>query len=195
LEYFEKAPSPLRHEVLPQDIPEPPKVIDPHHTVLEWGWDYGAGTDQFYPVDVNYTHPFDDDDHSWMLDQFTPEELEQSHSSIGFDSNKPDVTWKDSHREPDLVATAWSEGDGEWNSFEPDCELLTPRFSTIPHTGLSMNDEQMLEKRIVMVKQEFRRVTNEDPLGKSPQRSMPLPSNDLVIHLQELSIIDKPATS
>lgn len=65
---------------------------------------------------------------------------------------------KDSYGEPILVATAWGEGDEEWNSSAETSHPTwnhfdirswtsgTTVFFSTSHTGLSNNDERMLEK-------------------------------------------------
>ncbi|KAF2624721.1 hypothetical protein BU25DRAFT_347286 [Macroventuria anomochaeta] len=101
LGHFRKAPSPLRQEVLPSDIREPPEVIDPNHPDHEYDWDYIASTDPLHPVDVNYTHPLEEVDPCWMLNHLSPEEFEQAGGEVGFDANEsPDQ----SSRSPDTPA-------------------------------------------------------------------------------------------
>ncbi|KAF1357313.1 hypothetical protein EJ07DRAFT_129713 [Lizonia empirigonia] len=82
---FEKRPSPLRRDVLPEDIPEPSDTTHPEHPDYEYDWDYIASTDPLHPVDTNYSYPLDDVDPSWMLDHLSLEEFEEPSGEVDFD--------------------------------------------------------------------------------------------------------------
>ncbi|KAF1925726.1 uncharacterized protein M421DRAFT_69272 [Didymella exigua CBS 183.55] len=93
LGHFKKAPSPLRREVLPEDIPEQSKVNGPDHPDYKYDYGYIESTDPLHPVDIKYTHPLNGVDASWMLNHFSPEEFEQSGGDVGFDANEVDTAW------------------------------------------------------------------------------------------------------
>jgi hypothetical protein len=74
------ARSPLIQEVRPED------VVDPKERMKDWSemdendydGDYVASTDPIHPVSTDYSHPFDDDDGSWIFNQFSQEEMDAS---------------------------------------------------------------------------------------------------------------------
>ncbi|KAH6878218.1 hypothetical protein BKA58DRAFT_90911 [Alternaria rosae] len=83
------ARSPLAQEVRPED------VVDPKNHVKDWtemdendyDGDYIASTDPIHPVSTDYSHPLDDDDGSWILNHFSPEEMETEAADLDFDQN------------------------------------------------------------------------------------------------------------
>ena len=204
LGYFEKAPSPLRHEVLREDIPEPPPIIDLHQAATEWnGWDCVASTDPLHPVDVTYVHPFDDDDQTWMLDQYTPEELNQFSDSVGFEENPTTI---DNLQEEGTTRSAWNGVDGEWNigtshqdsgwhEVEQDSDAEESMSFPTAQDELPVKNDRALQERIDMVIHEFLRVVNdeEDASKHSAQETSSVLGNDLISRLEKLNISDASA--
>ncbi|KAH6625679.1 hypothetical protein C7974DRAFT_277558, partial [Boeremia exigua] len=91
--------SPLRNEVFPDDIPEPPEVIHPDHPDYVYDYDYVASTDPLHPVDVNYT--VYETDSTWIADYFSPEDLEQTGDEVGFDAtDEANAAWTANTPEP-----------------------------------------------------------------------------------------------
>ncbi|KAF3036858.1 hypothetical protein E8E12_008265 [Didymella heteroderae] len=129
---FEKAPSPLSREVLPDDVPELPEVVGPDHPDYKYDWDYVASTDPIHPVDTNYDHPLDEVDPSWMLNHLRPKEFEQSGEGVGFDVDEADMAWGSRLEEPNLSSADWGEDTSAWIS--EATEVYPLNFDTNPAT-------------------------------------------------------------
>lgn len=173
LGYFEKMLSPLRNEVLPEDIPEPTDVIGPEHPDYEYDWDYVASTDPIHPVDTNYAHPFDEVDPSWMLNHLSPEEFEQCGDGIGFDVNEANTAWADSLEDLNLSSTDWVEDRVKFTEPVPSnidlsqaSKRPTRATASKSHIKTCTQDEYLLEERVDMIIHEFWRLVNGKILGE-----------------------------
>lgn len=173
LGYFEKMPSPLRNEVLPEDIPEPTDVIGPEHPDYEYDWDYVASTDPIHPVDTNYAHPFDEVDPSWMLNHLSPEEFEQCGEGVGFDINEANTAWADSLEDLNLSSTDWGEDTVQWTEPAPSnidlsqaSKRPTRATASKSHIKTCTQDEHLLAERADMVIHEFWRLVNGNIPGE-----------------------------
>ncbi|KAF2995526.1 hypothetical protein E8E13_002063 [Curvularia kusanoi] len=94
LGYFEKRGSPLRYELLPDDIPDDPVAFDYSDPGHEYNYSYIASTDPLHPVDANYTDLMDDADTSWASEHLTAEELAGASDDAGFDEAQADIAWE-----------------------------------------------------------------------------------------------------
>jgi hypothetical protein len=199
LGYFEKTPSPLGHEVLPADVPDPPDIVGPEHPDYHYDWDYVASTDPLHPVDVNYGSQFDDTDHSWLAHHFSGDELEEPSSDAGFDAAEAETLWAADVERMDSRRVAWNEGTCEWDLQESstitmesaECNsgchsqrATPPSYSTRRATSPSRN-EQNRTQRIVVVVNEFWRTVNTEELTSQPPRS---PTCDPTSRLHNLHI-------
>ncbi|KAF2027607.1 hypothetical protein EK21DRAFT_71615 [Setomelanomma holmii] len=95
--WYEKLPSPLPHEVLPEDVVD--FKAKQWHEMDEHDYDgnYVASTDPVHPVTTDYSHPLDDDDGSWILQHISLEEVQAAASDEWMDFNKGSQwTWDDS---------------------------------------------------------------------------------------------------
>lgn len=91
---YERAPSPLVHEVQPEDIIEADgrkEWADMDEN--DYDGNYCASTDPIHPVDTDYSHPWDDDDGSWVLNHLSPEELEAPSPDIIVDLDRSSWSW------------------------------------------------------------------------------------------------------
>ncbi|KAJ4369458.1 hypothetical protein N0V86_009293 [Didymella sp. IMI 355093] len=166
LGHFEKTPSPLSREVLPEDIPEPSEIVGSDHPDYDYDWDYVASTDPIHPVDTNYAHPLDEVDPSWMLNHLSPEEFEQSGDGIGFDAGEADLAWAGSLEEADTGSTQWGDATTYWTPEATGLarlnmdSVLAPEKSTRgtmlnPQSEACMHNEHLLSERVDIVIQYF----------------------------------------
>ena len=202
LGHFEKRPSPLRQELLPEDVLEPPEVIHPSHPNYMYDWDYVASTDPLHPVDVNYARPLDDVDPSWMLNHLSIEEFEQSSGEVGFDASEVDIAWGGSLKELNTTSTTWDEDAGDWTPEKrsshppkhdsgPSREMQNQHSSANAHTEASTEEKQVSAERMGMVIQEFWRVVNDkDSCEQPPQHPISALDDDLFVPLNSLHISD-----
>ncbi|CAO2651627.1 Nn.00g041970.m01.CDS01 [Neocucurbitaria sp. VM-36] len=93
---YRRAASPLVQEVRPEDV----VVADRRK---EWAdmdendydGNYVASTDPIHPVNTDYSHPWDDDVGSWVLNHLSPEELEAPSPDTIVDLDKSSWSWED----------------------------------------------------------------------------------------------------
>lgn len=177
LGHFEKTPSPLRREVLPEDIPEPPEVIGPDHPDYEYDWDYVASTDPIHPVDTDYAHPLDEVDPGWMLNHLSPEEFEQCGEGVGFDANEANTAWISSLGEPNIGSTDWGEDTSDWapetaapsrSNIDPNQALERSTRATPANSQIEIctQDKHLVAESVEMVIHEFWSLVNGGIPGK-----------------------------
>jgi hypothetical protein len=201
-----KTRSPLLQEVHPEDIAEPKKEwIEMDEE--DYDDNYVASTDPMHPVSTDYSHPLDDDDGSWMLNHFSPEELEeQADDAIAVDFDGHTWSWgDDSVEDTSKATTEWEEensGDdtGQWDTADTHEGLIAwgPEADTISASAVLETENTILTKRVQEVVKAFWEVVNNIDNHNSDQRSQHL-KDDLTTLLQGLHIsnpsILKSATS
>ncbi|KAJ4338291.1 hypothetical protein N0V87_004059 [Didymella glomerata] len=154
---FQKAPTPLSREVLPEDIPEPFKVIGSDHPDYKYDWDYVASTDPIHPIDTNYAHPLDAVDPSWVLHHLSPEDLEQSSDGFGFDTSEADTIWGSSLEGVNVESTVWVEDASGWTSeaagFGQSQAPGDPVHAAAPEPQIEgyAEDDNLLSERVDMM--------------------------------------------
>lgn len=207
LGHFTARASPLRQELLPGDVSDPPDVTQSNSSDYEYDWDYVASTDPLHPVDVNYAHQMDSDDPSWVLDHLSSEELEQSHSGIGLDASEADRTWAAQLGKSDMSSEIWTQDEGPWLSdvtsvnttrhdAEQDPESEESPELTATSTTPSKWEKLILAERVEMVIHEFWRVVNgEDLCEQPPQRPSTFVNDGLSDPLKAFCISDPTNTS
>jgi hypothetical protein len=200
LGYFEKAPSPLSREVLPEDIPEPPEIVGPDHPDYDYDWDYVASTDPIHPVDTNYAHPLDEVDLSWMLNHLSPEEFDQSGDGIGFNADEAEMAWAGSLEEADTGSTQWDDATTDWTSEAtglagsnmdsvPASERSTRGTMLHPRSEACMQNKHLLSERVDMVIQYFwRLISGCDPSEHPSQVATSASDQEIVDILESLRI-------
>jgi hypothetical protein len=179
---FQKAPTPLSREVLPEDIPEPFKVIGSDHPDYKYDWDYVASTDPIHPIDTNYAHPLDAVDPSWVLHHLSPEDLEQSGDGFGFDTSEADTIWGSSLEGVNVESTVWVEDASGWTSeaagFGQSQAPGDPVHAAAPEPQIEgyAEDDNLLSERVDMMIQCFWKVVNgdtvSDPMSQTATSSM-----------------------
>ncbi|KAF9691754.1 hypothetical protein EKO04_010389 [Ascochyta lentis] len=198
LGYFKKTSSPLRQELLPEDVPEPPNITPADDQDYVYDWNYVASTDPIHPVDTNYAHPLDGVDPCWMLNHLTPEEFAESSGDVGFDISEAETMWADNTASIYSTTDNWREAsdatvkDPTKHDLPGDSAVEAPLFPPAAQTESSEIGE-LRAKHIEMVVREFWKVVNdEDPSGiLSPSCS----SNDLTIQLNNIHVSDSSGTS
>lgn len=209
LGHFEKAPSPLRQEVFPDDVPEPPNVVDSDNLDYVYDWDYVASTDPIHPVDTNYAHPLDDIDPSWMLNHLSLEDFEASGGEVGFDANEAELLWTDGVNTSNQAATTWNDDIEHWDQNEPNTEKTDPVNDNAacdykaglspptPTSGLhsQKNDNLSQQERIQMVVNEFWKIVNDTDSDDQDSLQPPShPADDLTTQMRRAHISEPPNT-
>lgn len=186
---FHKTPSPLSKEVLPEDIPEPVRVVGPDHPNYEYDWNYVASTNPVHPVDTNYAHPLDEVDPSSMIGHLSPEEYDQSGEGVGFDASETNTVWGSSLEEINAQPTKWAEDSTAWayDDIAPEESLgATALESPIKPC---IDDEDLLSERVDMVIQVFYSVVDEIPASNQTSQTVrPVRRGDLEDVFQSLYI-------
>ena len=130
--HHKTSPSPLSQEVQPEDVVELQR---------EKRWDemqeddydgnYVASTDPIHPVSADYTHPWDNDDGSWVSDYLTPEEMEVSDDQPTIDIDASAWSWDTNGTEgkctPANAASQhlYSDDDlSQWKTNNADTQLV-----------------------------------------------------------------------
>jgi hypothetical protein len=203
LGHFKKAPSPLRQEVMSEDVSDPPEIIGPDDPGYEYDWDYVASTDPLHPVDTNYAHPFDNVDPSWMLSHLSSEELEASSDKVGFNANEADTLWADDIEEPGSTnismnndITWWDQNETSAISTTPTNEELAwgPEVETPPSRSVARNhdqnyNEQSQKQRIQMIIDEFWKLIHDSESSEpTPQQPPSFPDDDLTTQIHTFQI-------
>ncbi|UPX21152.1 uncharacterized protein EKO05_0011350 [Ascochyta rabiei] len=198
LGHFKKMPSPLRQELLPEDVPEPPKIIQAYDQDYMYDWDYVASTDPIHPVDTNYSHPLDGVDPCWILNHLTPEEFQESSGDVGFNASEADTMWVDDMERTDLRTKTWRETSDNTTksptkrnppgSLAGEAPLLPPAARTDPSSGI----EQVPAEHVEMVIREFWTCVSGKNSSEAPPRLCS--SDNLIVQLNEMHISDSSGT-
>ncbi|KAI4651320.1 uncharacterized protein J4E78_008011 [Alternaria triticimaculans] len=200
------ARSPLAQEVRPEDVVDPKKHLKDWTEMDEndYDGDYIASTDPIHPVNTDYSHPLDDDDGSWILNHFSPEEMESAAGDLDFDQNGWSWDNNDNVNDSDnekggapMIAGSQEEnttsqiGDNDLIAWGPEASASS-KLSKISMDGLSMEQKHAEEQRKIMI-DAFWVVVNE---SKEPQRQSDSRIDDLNVILRSLNIShDTPAPS
>ncbi|KAI4637759.1 hypothetical protein J4E83_000577 [Alternaria metachromatica] len=192
------ARSPLTQEVRPED------VVDPKKHVKDWmemddndyDGDYIASTDPIHPVSTDYSHPFDDDDGSWILNHFSPEEMESAAGDLDFDQNGWSWDNNDNVNDSDsekggtpMIAKSQEEnttsqiGDNDLIAWGPEASASS-KLSKISMDGLSMEQKHAKEQKELIINA-FWVVVNE---STEPRRQPDSKMEDLSVILRSLDI-------
>ncbi|KAJ4984110.1 hypothetical protein SVAN01_10398 [Stagonosporopsis vannaccii] len=202
LGHFVRRPSPLRHEVLQEDIRERPVRVNLNYAGHKYDWDYIASTDPLHPVDTIYAHPLDDVDLSWVLDHLSREELEQTCSGDGFDPNEADALWSDNAEQPLSPPTSYGESSGSYspeNAIDTEQQGQKPgqkhavtKEPTSASTPIKASTAQVERKaeRIDIVVEEFWQLVNGDDHDQSRQHNASVSNADLLMRLEDLCFSD-----
>jgi hypothetical protein len=160
--YYKKARSPLPREVRPEDIVEPGTKDWTEMDENDYDGNYIASTDPVHPVTTDYSHPYDDDDGSWVLQHLSPEDAETAnHTDHNVDFDNHNWSWDSEEFDRDTAhgaveTTQWDTKEPETG---PDEELIVgdtmngadliawgPEANFTPWTGeVSMDAHDMEE--------------------------------------------------
>jgi hypothetical protein len=193
-----RARSPLYQEVRSEDIPDPKRTKEWAEMAEEdYNDNYVASTDPVHPVTTEYSHPLDDDDGSWMLNQYAPEELESSSeaAAVDFDGHAWDWGNDSADNQTSEVTTEWKEENSDndtekWDTAEENLDTdqeLIPwgpyAEPTSSSAELDMNEATTIRnERIQQVIQAFWDVVND--IDQQPQH----PTSELNSLLHNLDI-------
>lgn len=173
------ARSPLIQEVRPED------VVDPKERMKDWSemdendydGDYIASTDPIHPVSTDYSHPFDDDDGSWILNHFSQEEMDASsngdvvldfdHDGWSWDNNdneKSTTTTFNTTQEDDPTTRISNDNLIPWNP-----EATTPPTLTETSTKDLHIKEKLKQEHTELIIKAFALFVHSSTNSKSPQ--------------------------
>ncbi|KAI4653603.1 hypothetical protein J4E93_001369 [Alternaria ventricosa] len=198
--YHQTARSPLTQEVRPEDVVDPKKHMKDWTEMDEddYDGDYVASTDPIHPVSTDYSHPLDDDDGSWILNHFSPEEMESAAGDLNFDQsgwswdNNDNVNDSDSDSEKGgtpMIAKSQEEnttsqtGDDDLTAWGPEASASS-MLSKISMDGLSVEQKRAKEQKELII-DAFWVVVNE---STEPQRQSDSKIEDLNVILRSLDI-------
>ncbi|KAI4955994.1 hypothetical protein J4E91_000204 [Alternaria rosae] len=192
------ARSPLTQEVRPED------VVDPKDHVKDWtemdendyDGDYIASTDPIHPVSTDYSHPLDDDDGSWILNHFSPEEMETEAADLDFDQNGWSWDNNDHSNDKDsdkgripLLAKSQEEnttsqiGGNDLIAWGPEASASSMLLKT-SMDGLGMEQKHAKEQKELIISA-FWVVVND---STEPQRQSDSEMEDMNVILRSLDI-------
>ena len=201
---YRKARSPLSQEVRSEDIPDTKRTKEwAEMDDEDYDDDYVASTDPVHPVTTDYSHPLDDDDGSWMLNHYAPEELESPSETeaVDFDGhawiwgddsadNHTSEEWKEENSDNDTgkwdMAEEYLSANQELTAWGPDAE---PTSSSVDLDLQGLRDEAttVRNERIQQVIQAFWDVVNNT--DQQPQH----PTSELNSLLHKLDISSCPS--
>jgi hypothetical protein len=124
------APSPLKQEVRPEDVVDSRKEHVKDWTEMnedDYDGDYVASTDPIHPVNTDYSHPLDDDDGSWILNHFSPEEMASPVGNLDFDQNGWSWDDNDDHNDSEKGVNSMLAASQEENTTSQK-ELIIEAF-------------------------------------------------------------------
>ncbi|KAI4703220.1 hypothetical protein J4E81_002097 [Alternaria sp. BMP 2799] len=204
--YHQTARSPLTQEVRPED------VVDPKKHGKDWmemddndyDGDYNASTDPIHPVSTDYSHPLDDDDGSWILNHFSPEEMESAAGDLDFDQNG--WSWDNNDNDNDndsdsekggtpTIAKSREENttsqisDNDLIAWGPEASASS-MLSKVSMDGLSMEQKHAKEQKELII-DAFWAVVNE---STEPQQQSDSKMEDVNVILRSLEISHNTST-
>jgi hypothetical protein len=165
------APSPLKQEVRPEEVVDSRKEHVKDWTEMnedDYDGDYVASTDPIHPVNTDYSHPLDDDDGSWILNHFSPEEMVSPVGDLDFDQNS--WSWDDNDNDSNkginsMLAASQEEnttsqiGDNDLLAWGPEATI--PSISTDISMRCSDIKERLGREQKELIIETFWSVVNE----------------------------------
>ncbi|KNG45347.1 hypothetical protein DDE82_002464 [Stemphylium lycopersici] len=129
--HHKTSPSPLSQEVRPEDVVELQREKQWEEIQDEdYDGNYVASTDPIHPVSTDYTHPWDNDDSSWVSNYFSPEEMQVPDDQPTIDLEASAWTWDTNGTEENPASTnATSQKiypddcSSQWRTTDTDTQL------------------------------------------------------------------------
>jgi hypothetical protein len=191
-----KAKSPLLQEVRPEDISDTRPKEWAEMDEEDYDDNYIASTDPIHPVTTDYSHPLDDDDGSWMLNHFSPDELDSSAEAVAVDFEKEhnwswgddsNDEWKEENSDDDTgqwdTTTKPEEGLMAWG---PEAEVTSASVELDMH-GLLRNEEAIQKEHVQEVVKAFWAVVNGTDDNNDRQSRHPTNELNGLLHNLDLS--------